>query len=194
LNTYQFAWVIAHLAGAYKNSTLNLEVNGPGQAVINELKNLKRQAAAMAGILADNLWMSTVLCPTTSGAGTIPSGGMSNSIGWLTTVQTKERMLNYTKDYFERGMMAVYDMETLEEMKTITREGGSISASGRNKDDRVIASALACAAYAEQLQPRLINMRISRQVSRALEDKTPEEVAVGRNVSDYLKRIGVYGT
>jgi len=27
-----------------------------------------------------------------------------------------------------------------------------------------------------------------------LEDKTPEEVAVGRNVSDYLKRIGVYGT
>mgnify|MGYP003349086450 FL=1 len=90
-------------------------------------------------------------------------------------------------------MMAVYDMETLEEMKTITREGGSISASGRNKDDRVIASALACAAYAEQLQPRLISMKISRQVSKALEDKTPEEIAVGRNVSEYLKRIGVYG-
>ena len=42
MNTYQFAWVIAHLAGAYKNSTLNLEVNGPGQAVINEIRNLKR--------------------------------------------------------------------------------------------------------------------------------------------------------
>ena len=121
-------------------------------------------------------------------------GGPSNSIGWLTTVQTKERMLSYMKDYFERGMMAVYDMETLEEMKTITRDGGSIEASGRNKDDRVIASALACAAYAEQLQPRLISMKISREVSRAHEDKTPEEIAVGRNVSDYLKRIGVYGT
>ena len=121
-------------------------------------------------------------------------GGMSNSIGWLTTTQTKERMLSYMKDYFERGMMAVYDMETLEEMKTITREGGSIAASGRNKDDRVIASALAAAAYAEQLQPRLISQRISRAVSRSQEDKTPEEVAVGRNVSDYLKRIGVYGT
>jgi hypothetical protein len=47
LNTFQFAWVIAYLAGAYRNSTLNLEVNGPGQAVINELKNLKRQASAM---------------------------------------------------------------------------------------------------------------------------------------------------
>ena len=49
LNTYQFAWVIAHLAGAYKNSTLNLEVNGPGQAVINEIRNLKRMASAMGG-------------------------------------------------------------------------------------------------------------------------------------------------
>jgi hypothetical protein len=103
-------------------------------------------------------------------------------------------MLSYMKDYFERGMMAVYDMDTLDEMKTITREGGSISASGRNKDDRVIASALSAAAYAEQLQPRLIAMKISRKVSRAQEEKTPEEIAVGRNVSDYLKRIGVYGS
>ena len=193
LNTYQFAWVIAHLAGAYKNSTLNLEVNGPGQAVINELKNLKRQAAAMAGEMGRQLMdvygsMSNYIWRRND-----TMGGMSNSIGWLTTVQTKERMLSYMKDYFERGMMAVYDMETLEEMKTITRDGGSISASGRNKDDRVIASALAAAAYAEQLQPRLIAMKISRSVSRSLEDKTPEEVAVGRTVSDYLKRIGVYG-
>ena len=194
LNTYQFAWVIAHLAGAYKNSTLNLEVNGPGQAVINELKNLKRQAAAMAGEIGRQLMdvygsMSNYIWRRND-----TMGGPSNSIGWLTTVQTKERMLSYMKDYFERGMMAVYDMETLEEMKTITREGGSIAASGRNKDDRVIASALASAAYAEQLQPRLIMMKISRAVSRAQEDKTPEEIAVGRNVSDYLKRIGVYGT
>ncbi len=193
LNTYQFAWVISHLAGAYKNSTLNLEVNGPGQAVINELRNLKRQAAAMAGEMGKQLMdvygsMSNYIWRRND-----TMGGISNSIGWMTTVQTKERMLSYMKDYFERGMMAVYDMETLEEMKTITREGGGIAASGRNKDDRVIASALAAAAYAEQLQPRLIAMKISRSVSRALEDKTPEEVAVGRNVSDYLKKIGVYG-
>ena len=193
LNTYQFAWVIAHLAGAYKNSTLNLEVNGPGQAVINELRNLKRQAAAMAGDMGRHLMdvygsMSNYIWRRND-----TMGGMSNSIGWLTTTQTKERMLSYMKDYFERGMMAIYDMDTLDEMKTITREGGSISASGRNKDDRVIASALSAAAYAEQLQPRLIAMKISRKISRAQEDKSAEEIAVGRNVSDYLKRIGVYG-
>lgn len=192
MNTYQFAWVIAHLAGAYKNSTLNLEVNGPGQAVINELKNLKRQASAMTNAMGKQLMdvygsMSNYIWRRND-----TLGGMSNSIGWLTTSQTKERMLSYMKDYFERGMMAVYDMETLEEMKTMVRDGGSIEASGRNKDDRVIASALAAAAYAEQVQPRLIQMKITRDVSRQQEGMTPEEVAVGRNVSDYLKKIGVY--
>ena len=193
MNTYQFAWVIAHLAGAYKNSTLNLEVNGPGQAVINELKNLKRQASAMAGNMGRQLMdvygsMSNYIWRRND-----TMSGPSNSIGWLTTAATKERMLSYMKDYFERGMMAVYDMDTLEEMKTIVRDGGSIEASGRNKDDRVMASALAAAAFAEQLQPRLIQQRITRDVSRKQEDQTPEEVAMNRTVSDYLKRIGVYG-
>ena len=193
MNTYQFAWVIAHLAGAYKNSTLNLEVNGPGQAVINELRNLKRQAVAMAGEVGRQLMdvygsMSNYIWRRND-----TMGGMSNSIGWLTTSATKERMLSYMKDLFERGMLAVYSIDTIEEMKTIVRDGGSIEASGRNKDDRVIASALAAAAYSEQVQPRLIQMKLSRAVSRAHEDKTPEQIAVGRNVSDYLKRIGVYG-
>ena len=193
MNTYQFAWVIAHLAGAYKNSTLNLEVNGPGQAVINELKNLKRQAVAIGGAMGRSLMdvygnMQNYLWRRND-----TLSGPSNSIGWLTTSATKERMLSYMKDYFERSMMAVYSMDLLEEMKTIVRDGGSIQATGRNKDDRVIASALAVAAYAEQLQPRLINQKLSRTISRGQQDKTPEQIAVGRNVSDYLKKIGVYG-
>ena len=76
-------------------------------------------------------------------------------------------------------------------MKTIVRDNGSIEASGRNKDDRVIAAALAAAAFAEQVQPRLIAQGITKEKSRSQEDKTPEEIAVGRNVSDYLKKIGM---
>jgi len=193
LNTYQFAWVIAHLAGAYKNSTLNLEVNGPGQAVINELKNLKRQAAALGGKTGYQLMdvlgsMSNYIWRRND-----TMGGLSNSIGWLTTAASKERMLSYMKDYFERGMMTILSTELIDEMKTIVRDGGSILASGRNKDDRVMATALACAAFAEQLQPRLIAQKITRTVSRTHDDSTPEQIVVGRTVSDYLKRIGIYG-
>ena len=193
MNTYQFAWVIAHLAGAYKNSTLNLEVNGPGQAVINELRNLKRQAVSMGGAMGRDLMDVYSSMQNYIWRRNDTLGGMSNSIGWLTTSATKERMLTYMKDYFERGMMDIYDLDTIDEMKTMIRDGSSIEASGRNKDDRVIGTALACAAFAEQVQPRLIAQKITRMVSRSQEEHTPEEISVGKNVSDYLKRIGIYG-
>jgi hypothetical protein len=112
---------------------------------------------------------------------------------WLTTASSKERMLNYMKDYFERGMMNIVSMDTLDEMKCIVREQGFIGAPGRSKDDRVIATALAVAAYAEQLQPRLLQMKITRAVSKSQETMTPEEITVGKNVSNYLKYIGIYG-
>lgn len=120
--------------------------------------------------------------------------GPGNSMYWLTTASSKERMMNYMKDYFERGMMNIVSMETLDEMKSIVREDGFIGAPGRGKDDRVIACALAVAAYAEQLQPRLLQMKITREVSKAQEIMSPEEIAVGKNVSNYLKYIGIYGS
>ena len=193
LNTYQFAWVIAYIAGAYKNSTLNLEVNGPGQAVINELRNLKREATSMGNATGRDLFAVLAHMQNYIWRRNDTFGSLSNSIGWFTTAGTKERMLSYYKDYFERGMMNVHSLELINEMKTIVREGSSISASGRNKDDRVIAAALAAVAYAEQVQPKLIQQRLTRDVSQALDEVSPEEVAVGKNVSDYLKRIGMYG-
>lgn len=193
LNTYQFAWVIAHLAGAYRNSTLNLEVNGPGQAVINELRNLRRQANMLVGDQRRDLMnvlgnMSHYIWRRND-----TLGGPSNSVGWMTTHASKERMLAYYKDYFERGMMGVFSYDLLEEMKSIVRDEGTIGAYGRGKDDRVIAAALATAAYAEQVQPRLIQARISRHVSKRQEEFTPEEVATQRGVSTYLKKIGLHG-
>jgi hypothetical protein len=194
MNTYQFAWVIAHLAGAYKNSTLNLEVNGPGQAVINEIRNLKRMASSMGGAMGHGLMDVLGSMQNYIWRRNDTLGGISNSIGFLTTASTKERMLNYMKDYFEREMMNIYSMDLLEEMKGIVRDNGFLGAPGRGKDDRVIATALASVAFAEQIQPRLIASKITREVNKAQENYTPEQIAVGRNVSDYLKRIGLYGT
>jgi len=193
MNTYQFAWVIAHIAGAYKNSTLNLEVNGPGQAVINEIRNLKRQASAIGGALGAGLMDVLGSMQNYIWRRNDTLGGLSNSIGYLTTSSSKERMLNYMKDFFERDMMTIRSMETLEEMKGIVRDGSFIGAPGRGKDDRVISSALAVVAFAEQVQPRLIAQRLTREISKKQEEFTPEQISVGRNVSDYLKRIGMYG-
>jgi hypothetical protein len=191
LNTFQFAWVICYLAGAYRNSTLNLEINGPGQAVINEMRNLKRQATSMGGQEGKSLHdvlgnMQHYLWRRNDNFGNV-----SNSIGWVTTHNSKERMLNYFKDYFERNMLQVYSTELLDEMKGIVRDQGTIAAYGRGKDDRVIASALACAAYAEQVQPRLIAMRLTREQKANQDGSESAEVAqVQKQVGNYLKALG----
>jgi hypothetical protein len=191
LNTFQFAWVICYLAGAYRNSTLNLEVNGPGQAVINEMRNLKRQATSMGGQEGKSLHdvlgnMQHYLWRRNDNFGNV-----SNSIGWVTTHNSKERMLNYFKDYFERNMLQVYSTELLDEMKGIVRDQGTIAAYGRGKDDRVIASALACAAYAEQVQPRLLAMRLTREQKANQDGSESAEVAqVQKQVGNYLKALG----
>ena len=191
LNTYQFAWIVCYLAGAYGNSLLNLEVNGPGQAVINEMRNLRRQANTLPpsearhlqdvlGNMQHYLWRRN------------DSFGISNSIGWVTTHSSKERMLNYLKDYFERGMLKVYSEECIDEMKGIVRDNGTIAAAGRSKDDRVIACALATAAYAEQLQPRLIANRVTRDKKEVkdAENEAGGQVQVQKQVSSYLKALG----
>lgn len=191
LNTFQFAWVICYLAGAYGNSLLNLEVNGPGQAVINEMRNLRRQAMSLPpsearhlndvlGNMQHYLWRRN------------DSFGISNSIGWVTTHSSKERMLNYLKDYFERGMLKVYSEECIDEMKGIVRDAGTIAAAGRSKDDRVIASALATAAFAEQLQPRLIANRVTKDKKESKTDENEHggQVQVQKQVSNYLKALG----
>jgi hypothetical protein len=194
LNTYQFAWVIAHLAGAYKNSTLNLEINGPGQAVINELRNLKRQAAATGGAKGNDLMAVLSCMQNYIWRKNDSMSGISGSIGWVTTGPSKERMLAYLKDYFERDMCVIKSLDLFEEMKGIVRDGGTIGAPGRGKDDRVIGAALAAAAFAEQVQPRLIAMKLTKKMSHAQDDKTPSEAAAGKNVSEYLKKIGLYGS
>jgi hypothetical protein len=120
------------------------------------------------------------------------SFGISNSIGWVTTHSSKERMLNYMKDYFERGMMHVYSADCIDEMKGIVRDQGTIAAMGRAKDDRVIASALAAAAFAEQVQPRLIQMRLTRE-KKPVQDEQAEnggQAQVGKQVSSYLRALG----
>lgn len=191
LNTFQFAWVICYLAGAYGNSLLNLQVNGPGQAVINEMRNLRRQAQSLPpseaqqlsdvlGNMQHYLWRRN------------DSFGISNSIGWVTTHSSKERMLNYLKDYFERGMLRVYSEECIDEMKGIVRDAGTIAAAGRSKDDRVIASALATAAFAEQLQPKLIMNRVTRDKKEVKDDENAAggQVQVQKQVSNYLKALG----
>ena len=157
-DTYQCSWVMAHLAGAYKNCWLNLEVTGPGFAVMQELRHLRRllddghlrAAASQAGL--DDVFASVKWYlyhrPDQLGAGFV--------YGWKSNLENKMTILNQLRDSYTLRMVDIRSVPLLKEMERVTQKGSDISAEGTARDDRVIASALAHKAWVDWLRNGLI--------------------------------------
>jgi hypothetical protein len=189
---YQFAWIICYLAGSYKNTMLNLEINGPGQAVLTEMNNLKRTAATLPGGAGQGILdvvsnVQNYLYGRQDSLSARPTAYHTQ-----TTYQVKERMLNFFKDCFERGISVVTSPALIEEMKNVIRTDGSLGAPGRGKDDRVIAAALAHLCWVDYIQIRMVQAGITRAGS-AQADANNQQVPIN-NVSKYMKEKGLVQT
>lgn len=200
LSTYKFAWVLCYLAGAYKQSSINLEINGPGEAVLSEMDNLRRQAAmiprreggkAMTDVLGHIQYYLYRRLDSPGGAGF--------AYHWKTTASTKERMMNIYRDLWYKKVAQIHSVELLEEMKIIVREDeGGIAASGKGKDDRVIGAALAAEQYERKLKLLLMQMKVTWQAEAARrhqraetgKDVSPQGDALSRSITNYLQSVG----
>jgi len=165
ISTYQCAWALCHLAGYYRNVMVNLEMNGPGEAVFNEMNTLRTHTAEMVNHSPDgkvthdlrqvlNMMRHYLYRRPDSLNGTL-------AYQWRTSGQNKPSMMHAFKDAFELRRYILNSMYLLEEMKTIVTDGTSIAAEGNSKDDRVIAAALAHGAWRKWLQPKLRNMGLT---------------------------------
>jgi hypothetical protein len=196
--TYQFAWILVYLAGAYGRRdvaggtcVVNLEVNGPGEAVLNEIQNLKKQRVSEAGHGDRSLQnvmgnMSEYLYRKYDGL----MGGPI-ALHTKTSLQVKERFMNAYRDYFERGMIEVRSVGLIEEMKEVVREAGAAPAAPESQnDDRVIAAALATMAWNDQVRQQLINKGITHDfVEKRVNN--PQVGVTERTVSRFMQEIGV---
>lgn len=194
-DTTQFAWILLYLCGAYSNTAvqsnvmMNLEINGPGMNVWQEIQNMKRLIGTAVGLKTSIAHVLTNIQQYLYKRPDSLAG--SYAYNWKTDANTKERMMNAYKDGFERGIVTVNSSDCLEEMKKVQRDEGDISVPGRGKDDRVIASALATVAWADFMRLRLAQMNIMRA---SVEKDTDEPVSVNpvsRNVMTYLQRVGI---
>jgi hypothetical protein len=159
---YAFAWVMVYLAGIYAPCAWNLEVNGPGAAVLQEIDNLKRQRFSgsaddrrvitnFMGGMKEFLWSKPDNINKTPTARGTQSG-----------FKEKTRYFATFKDYYARGMVVPHSRELIEEMKWITTEPGQApKAAGRKKDDRVIAGCLAVQMWNDKLRPELMRRNIN---------------------------------
>jgi hypothetical protein len=195
ISTHAVAWVFAYLCGYYGQSThavhTNLEINGPGQQVLSELQNLRRQASSKiieaAGVREVVKYIKHYLYRK------IDTFNKPSAIHTKTNHDIKERMMNAYRDNFERGILVVRSSELVEEMKTIIRDGGSAPAarSGK-KDDRVVGSALAVMCWNDQLRQQLLNAGIvwaeDPETGKAVEEPRSQ---LEKMVQNYFTQIGL---
>jgi hypothetical protein len=184
----QFAWVIAHLCGWYGECMLNLEMQGPGGTVYNELLNLRRQAATIPqsdpragaydviGRIRDYLFKRQ---DTLHG---------NFAYQWQTNPKEKIRMMSTLRSYFERDMIDINSPACLQQFRNIHRQGDQIGGEGRAKDDRVIALAIATVAWNDWL---MLEMQATHRTYVA--ENRPKEAEkvftpVERSVINYLNR------
>lgn len=157
-DTYQLTWVMAHLAGAYKNCWINVEVNGPGAAIMDELRHLKQlldngylteraEKQGMVDLFSAVKWYLWHR-PDSLGAGYCR--------GWKTNADNKLAMLNQMRDNYALGLLKVRSLALLDEMQHTVQDGSEIEGSGRHKDDRVFAIGLANRAYIDWVRGGLI--------------------------------------
>lgn len=169
IDTTRFAWVLVWLAGKYNASLLNSELGGGGGAVLTELTNLKKfgssastEYAKVVQKIASNIQMYLYK--------RADNPRRSHSPWEYTSHQRKIDLLNNFKALFENNMTVIKSKELIKEMKTLTNFSGYIEASGKNKDDRVLAAAFAAIAYKDQLYGQVQNLLYKDKVAEDLKE------------------------
>ena len=159
--TYQLAWVLAHLAGSYRDHLANLEVTGVGAAVLPEVRNLRQLAER--GIIAGAAGSEKIL----DYIGAIrwflykrpdTLGGAGNVIAWKANSDNKQQTYSELRDSLMLRRIEFRSPHLIAQMQSIIEDEGWIGAgpdTGEN-DDLVSALVLAHHAWVEWRRPMLV--------------------------------------
>jgi hypothetical protein len=121
----------------------------------------------------------------------IDSFGRPSAYHWKSSTDTKERMLNYYKDCFERGTSQVRSIGLLEEMQKVVRDDGQLGVPGRGKDDRVIGAGLAHEAWASYVRNQCIQKGLLKPKLLPNGDVKPQQMIINPGMQGWLQRIGI---
>ncbi len=172
ISTKHLAHVMAGVMAWYGNEPMSeiyyiLEINGPGGAVLQELKALRFQIdngyAPMEDQGIKNIFRN-VRQYIYSRPDSLAGGG--SAWHWKTSVQTKVMILEELRGFVSNGQFRIRSHDLIEEMKTIARDGDSIAAEGNMKDDRVLAAAMAVHYWDSKIRRNLIIQKRTREAEQ----------------------------
>jgi hypothetical protein len=154
--TKQAAWVLAHLAGAYKNCVINVEsAPGPGGVIMNELENLRDKMRIDPRF--DNAteknpnwedFLSTARWYLYKKYDHFSGGSVK---GWESNYKTKLQLMESIRDNFTGDRIIVRSVPLLTEMMSVIRKGDVIGAPESEYDDRVFGMALANRGWVQDI-------------------------------------------
>lgn len=159
--TRQCAWVLAHLAGAYKKCAINVEINGPGGVIITEMENLREKA------LLDPRFEKVDENSNTNWDNFLTSAkwylyrkpdhfSASGMKGVESTSKLKHQMMSQLRDKFATEQLLIRSTLCVKEMMNVIQDGDAIGAIDPNTDDRVFAMAYAVRAWIDELAMPLL--------------------------------------
>ncbi len=178
ITTYQLAWALASLMGWYgagprAEVRYILELNGPGDAVFNELRSLKfkLENTPIPTIKEEGLrdLFRNVKTYIFNRQDSLSPG---HNYHFTTQTRLKLSLLERFRDFASTGLTRIRSLELIEEMKTIAREGDSIGAPGTKLDDRVMATALAVHCWEEKMRRSLISSRRTRETEASRKNQS----------------------
>lgn len=184
--TSQFAWVIGALCAyysigpnyTYKNTVeVIIEINGPGEAVLNAFKELKnivnaphlRIEAAERGVknMFQNVRQYMYQRSDSYNAG--------SALQWITNGQRKEAIMERMRDFFYSEILIIRSQAVINEMQVIVRDGDAIAAPGMKRDDRTIAMAMAIRAWEDKIRKGMLAAGKTKQRDTEKRKVTPAD-------------------
>jgi hypothetical protein len=183
-DTRQCAWVLAHLAGAYRDCIVNLELTGPGRAVMEEFNHMRTRMRAEMYLkqVAERGWedfLSNASWYLAHRPDSLGAGYMYNT---EMNFRVKFEMMNQYRDNYVTQLLDISSAPLLEEMLIVTQEGTEIGASGKRKDDRVFAAALANKAWIDWYRLGMTGK------GETIEAVTQNEMAEANSLSSVVER------
>lgn len=172
INTRQLAWVIASLLGYYgvgrAEARYILELNGPGTAVFNELKQLRFQIENAYFPTATEKGLQDIFRNVKTYIFQRPDGMTAGqNYHMKTNVNLKVTFMERLRDFVSNGTIRVRSMAAVKEMMTIKRDGDSISAPQALRDDCVLALAFGAHYWETHVRRGLITQKRTREAEAA---------------------------
>lgn len=187
------AWILAHLAGAYDDCIVNLELSGPGRAVMMEWDHVRglMQAQYHEGKVKALDWENAFANARWYLYNRPDTMGKGYAANFETTWRTKQEIMHQMRGAYVTHELDIRSIPLLSEMRIVVQNGSEIGApeskSEDSKDDRVFATALAVRAWINWQRPSMLADGL--MYDRVMGEETGTVSTVARRINDQVFRF-----